>query len=143
MGISLPKNSLFSVQKNEKFYFCPKSSKIILTSIAEYKIIILSCFTIFQPYLTYRTSQKKALGFWTCHSKSVIFGYIQCILDLGWVITRSSYKNIFFEKFTSCWTFFIFMMFLQNEYFRSYRRLKSPQKTWFWAQICPKFLLPG
>ena len=143
LWISLPKNSLFSVQKNQKFHFCPKSSKFILTSIALYKILILSCFTIFQPYLTYRTPQKKALGFWTCHSKSVFFGYIQCKLDSGWVITRSSSKNIFFEKFTSCWTFFIFIILHQNEYLRSYRQFKSHQKTWFLAQICPTFLPPG
>ena len=93
----IPRDSVKNWPKIQKFHFWVKSSKIILTSIALIKTFILSCFTIFQPYLTYRTSQKKALWFWTCHSKSAIFGHIQCIPDLGWVIMRSSYK-IFFSK---------------------------------------------
>ena len=47
------------------------------------------------------------------------------------------------RKVTSFWIFFIYIILLQNDYFRSYRQSKSHQKTWFWAQICPKFLLPG
>ena len=63
MWISLPKNSLFSVQKNQKFHFCPKCSKMIFLTICPNKIFILSCFTISQHYLVFRTSQKKPLDF--------------------------------------------------------------------------------
>ena len=61
------------------------------------KILITSCFTISQPYLTYKTSQKKALCIWTYHSKSVILAYIQYILIWD-ELSRGVLTKIFFQK---------------------------------------------
>ena len=88
---------VFLTKKIQKNHFCLKFVIIIFSSKWYNKSLISSCFTIFQNYFTHRTPQKKALGFWSWHAWLAILAYFWYMADLGWVITRSSYK-IFFSK---------------------------------------------
>ena len=58
-----------------------------------------------------RTPQKKALGFWSLYGKSAIFPYKRIYDSNEELLTRSSYKNNFFEKFWSCRTLSYFTIF--------------------------------
>ena len=111
---------------------------MIFSKIWLAKIFITSCFTISQRYLTYRTSQKKALGIWTYHSKSTIWGYIQYLLiwdELSrGVLTKYFSKSSHHAEHFSYLSFYIKM----NTY-EGTGIWNLIKKTWFLAQISQHF----
>ena len=97
----------------KKFFqlFFLKSLKMIFFKIWFSKMFISSNSTISQHYFVSRTPQKKALWFWSLYGKSAIFPYKRIYDSNEELLTRSSYKNNFFEKFWSCRTLSYFTIF--------------------------------
>ena len=93
----LYQSGLFFDQKIQKFHFCLKSLKMIFSKFCRYKMFILSCFTIFQPHSTYKTSIKKPLGF-TLDTHNGSFFTVFRNPKIWDELLRGVLINIFFSK---------------------------------------------